>query len=201
MGRRTRKVKRMKRSPFSKRQVRTIKKIAIKSGETKLVSYSLPSSFSSVGDTVTALDVTSLISCGDTPIDRTGCQVYLKNFKAFGVIEPGDATNYFRIMLLECKNGYDLSSLTINSSVDTRIVTGTGITRVLYDKVFVMDGVYTDFKSFYINRKLSRKHYYIAGTTGSKNKALVLAMISDSSAIAHPGISTVGRLLLNFTDV
>jgi len=206
---------------FKKAVTKIVKKQLDKAIEDKYVDYAIEAQFSSVGATWIEYVVTA-IGQGTTTLTRIGRKIRVKSLEITGVLTGGaaesaadDAYNAFRIVCLQTGGYIDAPLDDSNADIDTAIrtnSTGQGqIQKVLLDKYIALntngaekgggDGYAAQAKVF------KWKHYFKGGlpivwstdTTSFPNRSLIVAMVSNSTAVVNPGF-IAGRISICFED-
>lgn len=145
---------------------------------------------------------------GDADSDRSGDQLYIKSIHWSWEVVGADATNRIRLIIFQWHGDSTANFPTAaNLLQDTSTVAGDfGVFRkdtrksytVLYDRD-IATNTYNMNKVGKVNiyKGFRKKVDFLAGTTGGSGQ-LFTALISDSSAVAHPSISS--QCILRYTD-
>jgi len=148
----------------------------------------LTTSWDSVSSSGTEVNISDSIDFGGGSGYRTSKSIYFSSFTLKGVVQAGDASNLFRIVLFLAKAGWT----TVNA-LSYEIRPGyNNVVKVFYDRYFSL--VYSDTqdpgfqktdKEIRIAIPLRTKIAYNADNDSSVS--LLLYMVSDSAAVTHPG--------------
>lgn len=149
-----------------------------------------------------------LVAQGDADTDRDGDQLEIRSFELNYTLSQGDATNQFRVIVLQW----------FPTSVPTvaNIIFGSGAAtapiasyqhdnrfqfRILLDEVVSLASAAGTAaltrRHMLIGGFKTRKLQYVAGSTAGSDH-LYMLLVSDSSASAHPGITYYAKL--NYFD-
>lgn len=203
----------------------TVKKIVRreidKATEDKQISQVLHTNFGSIGTAWSEQNL-STIPQGDGQSQRLGNRIKIKSIEIKGTLWQGsnntvadDYYNTVRIMLATWNNKQDTPCVTSGLTIDdpiNRIYNGKGYLRHKYlDKMIPLtvasdiDGAGAKFVpsgrlvKYYKKFKKPLFVQWTDDTNDYPNQSLVLSMVSDSSAVTHPGFE-IGYVAIKYED-
>lgn len=193
-----------------------VNKAIAKQVETKFVNNTLPTAFSSIGNTWVEQDMTA-IAQGAGIAQRNGHEVKITGFNLRGTLVGGqsnlatdDNRNTVRIILAT----WDASSAgplaangaTIDSYISKNTTVSRGLIKKHIDKIIELPtagrdstGYLPAIKLVKFFKKLRTFIRYYGSASTNDNKKLILSMISDSAAVSNPGF-TQGYYSVFFED-
>lgn len=176
--------------------------------EKKKAVTSMPSVYGSVGTTWIETDLTS-IAQGDLVTNRDGDMIQIYSIKMEGVAQGADVYNVMRVYLAlwDGRSSTPLATngATLDSDITRTVPTGAGLIKCYYDKYLAFSQNYdsgptnSEKIDYYIKFKTPLRITYTSNTAGTANRRLIIGMLTDSVAIAHPGF-IAGRITLTFND-
>jgi hypothetical protein len=189
--------------------------VTTKGGEIKFWAANLTSTFTSVSTTPVGIDITNLIAQGLGVGQRIGCAIQPIAFSVRGTLLGGQANavtddtyNTVRILVMEIDSNFaTLVGITVQSVLEPR--TFAGLRHVLLDRIITLStpgrdstGYLPAVKNISYDLNLRYKpQYTYTGAAGStiNPTSLVMAMVTDSAAVANPGF-TGGQWVFRYTD-
>lgn len=178
-----------------------VNKQIAKNVETKMIVYNSAAEFNLLSTTWTELQVSN-IAQGTGLISRIGRQVKLKSLEVDMLIDKTDATNMFRIVIGTYMGTLTTPMTTALATMNTAITKNNlnGVIRKYLDKYIVCDGVKQSIAHFKYYKQFKKPVYITwAADAGNPDKRLIMSILSDSGAAAHP-FSSAGRIVLRFED-
>ena len=192
-------------------QVRQVKKIIDKEGETKHHTLIRPPTTIDVNAPYN--DCISLVSQGDNDSQRNGDKIKIKNINIRmrcyiqGATASDPRVTAFRFMVVQDKAyntaaAITLANLTTALSVTSqRNVDHLKTLVVLYDKVVTLDIAGPSAKTFVIKpnlKYLKREIQYTAASPQNQTGGLYLVIYNDSNSTVDPGFEFSSRI--TYTD-
>jgi len=192
-------------------QVRQVKKIIDKAGETK--HHTLVQGITTIDAANPHNTCLSLVSQGDNDSQRNGDKIRIKNIKILirAYIQGSDAnspkTTAFRFMVVQDKAYNTASALTL-----AQLTTAVAVTSqrnvdfmktlvVLYDKIITLDIASDSAKTFWIKpnlKFLKRDIQYAAASSENQTGGLYFVIYNDSNATVDPAFEYSSRI--TYTD-
>lgn len=166
----------------------------IRMGENRLRDYDLSTTFSVIGNTWVELDA-STVSQGDALYNREGRTVHIRSLEIKSMLHAVDTTNTFRIVIA-LFNGSSATPLATSGVLIDNILTGESCRNYLIkkylDKYICVNSTNDPDKPFNYYKKFKTPITVKYGddTSTYPDKRLIIAMISDSGAVAHPYVAT-----------
>jgi len=167
----------------------------------------------SIGSSCITGDLASVISVGaDFTRNRLGRRIRAREVLIDGQIYGAqansvadDATNAVRVTVSVARAGF-APNWTCFSPIDVRIY--TGLVRVIYDKVFIINVNAKDSTGYILKAKriLERIAFdQVLDYTGTaaaapSDRSVFLTVVSDSSAVVNPGFAGASFVTLLYSD-
>lgn len=174
--------------------------------ERKQFSQLLATNFGNISNAWSEVDIMASIAQGDTVYTRDGAQINLHSFLMRGILAAGDTTNVLRVIVALWDSATATPCATLGNTIDTVINKdvpgGAGLIRKYIDRYICIDSVDTNLvpiRWFWRFFRPLRIHYAGAAATTAHRK-LIISIISDSGAAAHPGF-TQGVWYVGFKEV
>lgn len=163
---------------------------------------------SSINNAWIEVDLTN-IAQGDSATSRDGADIILESIEINAVVANGDDNNVVRMIIAIWDNTTQVPLADGGGNIDSVLTLANvngytaGMSKKLYDQYILLDVPFTGatvqkpIKYYYRFKNGLKIHYTTGASTGSKK--IILSMISDSIAVANPGI-THGFAKVVFTD-
>ena len=180
-------------SSFAGTSKTAAKRQLAKMAETHGYQFTLATYFGSVGNTTEDLQLS--IQGGSSGETRSGSQCLVTGVHIKGVLAHPDSANTVRIALLEVDKDWDTSAFTLDLNL-TSIAQKGNIKRIYMDKFYTM-GTYEDNRIVVDEYRKMGPYgrgflYKFTGAAGDAfaDTVITMLMISDSSAVEHPGFAS-----------
>lgn len=181
--------------------------------EVKHYARALSTNFGSVSTTSTALDLTNLITAGTGNLERIGRSIFVKGVFVEGSLHGGqsnlvtdDNHNTVRIVMVRGTPA-TTAAMVSTLSLSYGPINGeniSGVKQVLMDRSVELPSPGPDSTGYM--PALKHVRFYVPVnkfityfSSGPSDESIVLAAVSDSTAVSHPGF-TSGWLDILFTD-
>lgn len=196
-----------------------VKKEIAKEGEWHFYQDILTANFNSVGNTWSELDLCPLISEGDDVSNRTGREIKIGSILIEGTYSAGaqlsiadDAYNTMRIVVATWKGAtgstpLQSSGVSLHTAIMHNSVGGNILGKVHLDKYLTCNTTGQGLTNGYVPELKTFKYYkrfknpivvrYSSSAGTYPDTKLMIAMISDSSAVVNPGF-VAGRYIMKF---
>jgi hypothetical protein len=179
--------------------------------ETKYLVGSLNSDFSSVSTTSIPVELTTSIDEGDDFSNRDGRKIFFDSLLLQGTLVGGqsnvvtdDAYNLFRIIVYENAGTAAPPAIGVTAFLTPEITASMG--KIFYDGLVMLHTPGLNSTGYIPAVKLVsvtipiKKYIRYATTTGiGSPNGIYLVMVSDSSAVSHPGF-VAGTYVIKFQD-
>lgn len=178
-----------------------VKREIKKNVENKMIVWNAAAQFNFLTTAWTELDV-SAIGQGTGLIQRVGRQVKLQSLEINMLLDRVDATQTFRV-IIGLYSGQVVTPLQTAGVTMNTVVTRNnqnGLIKKYLDKYIVCDATQRSIANFKYYKYYKRPIQITwAQDAAQPDKKLIVSIISDSGAAAHP-FSSYGRLVLRFED-
>lgn len=149
------------------------------------------------------------IAQGDDVFDRNGDEAYLRSVRVKGSILNGDATNIFRLLVVQFFGNTADDTFQMDDIFGTAYIGSVSLVNapyvhdlrkninVMYDRSFTLNDELSPclFDTGYL-KIAKRKIIFSQGATTATNH-IYLVRMSDSAAAAHPQVTWLSRVTFN----
>lgn len=182
--------------------------------EVKHFARGLSANFSSVSTICSTLDLASLITAGTGYDQRVGRSCYIKGLVVEGTLHGGqsnlvtdDNHNTVRIIAVRGVPAVVATSLTASFTLSYAPINGetlSGVKEVLFDQQYELPSAGPDSTGYmpsikHVKTYIPINRYFTYYSGGPSDDTVFLSMVSDSTAVSHPGFVS-GWLDVLFAD-